>query len=173
MPQNRLRFYIVCIREDVDQGTFAWPEPLGVPPEIDRFLDDRAAQLDETDAFAPKGRAASKTFGAKMSKLTNAGKDPLREPYLFDVTRTDRFSGAMHDRCPCLLRNASIWISHHGRSLNLSEKCRLQGMNPRRLQLAVSENQFQKQLGNTMSVNVLERLLISVLPAAGLTRAGI
>ena len=44
-------------------------------------------------------------------------------------------------------------------------------MNPRRLKLAVSENQFQKQLGNTMSVNVLERLLISVLPAAGLTRA--
>ncbi|MCH2097027.1 MAG: hypothetical protein MK142_01425, partial [Pseudomonadales bacterium] len=44
-------------------------------------------------------------------------------------------------------------------------------MNPRRLTLAVSENQFQKQLGNTMSVNVLERLLVSVLPAAGLTRA--
>ena len=44
-------------------------------------------------------------------------------------------------------------------------------MSPRRLKLAVSENQFQKQLGNTMSVNVLERLLISVLPAAGLTRA--
>ena len=51
MPQNQPRLYIVCIREDVDQGTFAWPEPLGVPPEIDRFLDDRAAQPEETDAF--------------------------------------------------------------------------------------------------------------------------
>ena len=87
-PQNRPRLFIMCIREDVDRGTFAWPEPLGVPPEIDHFLDGRTAQPDETDAFAPKGRAASKTFGAKMSKLTKAGKDPLRESLTSSTSRT-------------------------------------------------------------------------------------
>jgi len=37
--------------------------------------------------------------------------------------------------------------------------------------VAVSDAQLGKQLGNTMSVNVLERLLVRLLPAAGLAAA--
>ena len=62
-----------------------------------------------------------------------------------------------------------MWISHYGRPLNLPEKCRLQGMDPRRLEVVVSDTEFAKQLGNTMSVNVLERILVAALPAAGWT----
>merc|ERR1719265_2766634 len=47
---------------------------------------------------------------------------------------------------------------------------RLQGMNPAEFNLAVTEGQLGRQLGNTMSVNVLERLLVRVLPAAKLAR---
>ena len=41
-------------------------------------------------------------------------------------------------------------------------------MNPSILKLAVSPSQLGKQIGNAMSVNVLERLLVRALPAAGL-----
>mmetsp|Transcript_120666 Transcript_120666/g.352407 ORF Transcript_120666/g.352407 Transcript_120666/m.352407 type:complete len:108 (+) Transcript_120666:3-326(+) len=49
---------------------------------------------------------------------------------------------------------------------------RLQGMRPESFKLAVSETQLGKQIGNAMSCNVLERLFVRVLPAAGLVRHG-
>merc|ERR1711920_1104939 len=50
-----------------------------------------------------------------------------------------------------------------------------EGSDPTREAFAVevSETQLGKQLGNTMSVNVLERLLVRVLPAAGLVKHGV
>ena len=45
---------------------------------------------------------------------------------------------------------------------------RLQGMDPSKFIASVSEFQLGKQLGNTMSVNVLERIMTRLLPAAGL-----
>ena len=55
--------------------------------------------------------------------------------------------------------------------MRVGEMMRMHGVNPASIVRAVPETALTKQLGNTMSVNVLERLLISVLPAAGLTRA--
>ena len=75
------------------------------------------------------------------------------------------------DACPCLLTRSKIWISNRGRLLNARERCRLQGMNPDHFKQVVSDAQWRKQLGNAMSVNVLERLLARLLPAVGLTGA--
>ena len=47
---------------------------------------------------------------------------------------------------------------------------RLQGMDPTKFVIAVTGPQLKKQLGHTMSVNVSERLLKRVLPAAGLAK---
>ena len=44
-------------------------------------------------------------------------------------------------------------------------------MNPDKLKQVVTDTQWRKQLGNTMSVNVVERLLSRLLPAVGLTGA--
>ena len=73
------------------------------------------------------------------------------------------------DMCPCLLTGNKIWISNRGRLLNAREHCRLQGMNPDDFKQVVSDAQWRKQLGNAMSVNVVERLLARLLPAVGLT----
>ena len=78
----------------------------------------------------------------------------------------------MRDKCPCLLRQCrGVWVSNRGRLLNLRERCRLQGMSPDKLKQEVSDPQWQMQLGNSMSVNVVERLLSRLLPAVGLTGA--
>merc|ERR1719330_470785 len=45
---------------------------------------------------------------------------------------------------------------------------RLQGMNPEGFVQKVSDAQLGKQIGNAMSVNVLERIFVRLLPAAGL-----
>ena len=170
VPQNRSRVYFVCIRNDADQGTFTWPEPLGATPGIARFLDTREASPAWTNEFAPRlGSQASDTFDANMEALNDQDADPLNQPHLFEVNCSKAWSHAMRDTSPCLTTTCRIWISHYGRELNLAEKCRLQGMSPRRLNVVVSKTQFAKQLGNSMSVNVLERILAAALPAAGLS----
>lgn len=52
--------------------------------------------------------------------------------------------------------------------MNRDEMLRLQGFQPRQFRTVVSPSEVGKQCGNAMSVNVLERVLVNLLPAAGL-----
>jgi len=52
------------------------------------------------------------------------------------------------------------------------EMMRLQGMKPENFKLAVSENQWGSQIGNSMSVNILERIFVRLLPSVGLVPEG-
>merc|ERR1711972_712044 len=74
--------------------------------------------------------------------------------------------------CMTCGRKDGHWITNRGRRVLKTEMMRLQGMDPKAFKVVVSETQLGKQLGNTMSVNVLERLLVRLLPAAGLARKG-
>ena len=44
-------------------------------------------------------------------------------------------------------------------------------MDPRRLKVVVDDGEFAKQLGSTMSMNVLERIPTAALPAASVAAA--
>merc|ERR1712128_147216 len=65
------------------------------------------------------------------------------------------------------------WLTNRGRRMLKTEMMRLQGMDPTKFTVAVSENRLGHQLGNTMSVCVLERLFTRLLPAAKLVRGTI
>ena len=73
----------------------------------------------------------------------------------------------MYDCYPCLLTRWNFWVSNRGRTLRLAEKCRLQGMDPSQIRVVVSDAVFTRQLGNSMSVNVVERILCQALGLAG------
>ena len=100
-----------------------------------------------------------------------ARPEPLQQAWLFPVTTSVGRCSVKLDTCPSLLTRNKIWISNRGRLLNARERCRLQGMNPDDFKQVVSDAQWRKQLGNAMSVNVVERLLARLLPAVGLTGA--
>ena len=51
-----------------------------------------------------------------------------------------------------------------------TEMIRLQGMNPKLVQICVKEGMFGKQIGNAMSVNVVERIMGRLFAAAGIAR---
>jgi len=172
VPQNRPRIYIVCIHKDFyRKSAFKWPEPIE-RPSVERFLDQLGPKPTLLTLQPPPQLRAAETWAAQMAKLLRDGEEPLTRPWLFSVGASEQRSNAMCDRCPCLLRSGGdIWISSHGRPLNPRERCRLQGLNPDKIKVAVSARQWRMQLGNTMSVNVLERLLSRLLPAAGLTGA--
>merc|ERR1712129_690817 len=65
------------------------------------------------------------------------------------------------------------WITNRGRRMTKPEMLRLQGMiTPSEgFKVVVSEAQLGRQIGNAMSCNVLERLFVRLLPAAGLVAA--
>ena len=106
-----------------------------------------------------------------MAKLLRDKREPLQQAWLFPVTTSEGRCSVKMDTCPCLLTRNKIWISNRGRLLNARERCRLQGINPDDFKQVVPDAQWRKQLGNAMSVNVVERLLARLLPAVGLTGA--
>ena len=171
VPQNRPRLYIVCIRDDCYRsGAFQWPEPIDDCPSVERFLDQRGPKPTLRTLQPPPQPGAAETWAAQMAKLWRNDQEPLTRPWLWDAGASLKRSNAMCAQCPCLLRSGGgIWISSHGRALSLRERCRLQGSNPDKVKVPVSDHQWRMQLGNSMSINVLERLLSRLLPAAGLT----
>merc|ERR1711957_857686 len=92
--------------------------------------------------------------------------------YIIDCdSSTYRCKGWLN-RSPCITctRSKGHWITNRGRRMNKAEVMRLMGMDPTKVKVAVTEGALGKQLGNTMSVNVVERIFVRLLPAAGLVR---
>ena len=174
VPHNRKRCYIVGIRKDVDQGSFSYPEPVKCP-SIERFLEPRAKDA-QVAAGAPPATAttAAKNVRTALRTLKREGSDPLREPFLVDCDSSSYRFGWQQGVSPCITCQwgAGHCVTNRGRRLLKTEMMRLQGMDPRTFKVVISDMQLGRQLGNTMSVNVLERLFVKLLPAAGLARRG-
>ena len=95
------------------------------------------------------------------------GCDTGKENLIIDCDAYGKCRGtSMLEICPCLThsRPNGHWITSRGRYTNKAEMLRLQGMDPR-LKLGDKPGRF---IGNSMSVNVVERLLRRALEAAGL-----
>ena len=106
--------------------------------------------------------------------LKRGGHDPYKETFFVTCDSSMKRSSRRRGILPCLTHRANgHWITSRGRRIRLEEMMRLQGMGPTQFIKAASDAQLRAQLGNTMSVNVIERILMRVLPAAGLVRHGI
>ena len=168
VPQNRERLYIVGIRIDVDRGTFSFPDPITCP-SIECFLDVRVRNLAMTGAPPEKQTTASRNLKHCICELTRRGVHPDKEPWVVDVDSSFDRVVSMKALSPCITarRCDGHWVTNRGRRLLKTEMLRLQGMSPLGFRVAVPERELGKQLGNTMSVNVLERVFARALPAAG------
>jgi len=168
VPQSRPRVYIIGIRKDCQRAEISFPEPLervSIEPLLDPVK--RKPTLD----ILP-----SKSFNAQyvnvkhvLKKLTKQGKKPLTKTFIIDHGSSPKFCGYMEDKVMCMTKSRAggHWITSRGRTMNLGEMLRCQGME-RCFKQVVSDRKLGGQIGNAMSQNVIERLLIKVLPAAGL-----
>jgi len=174
VPQSRRRWYCVGIQKKFDTGKFAFPEPIA-RPSIEKFLERRDAKL-AVEGLPPKSQ---KTAGFNVKKalhgLKSQGLDPSKEPFIVDCDSSPGRSVVTHGYSPCITcsRGGGHWLTNRGRRMLKTEMMRLQGMDPTKFTVAVSENRLGHQLGNTMSVCVLERLFTRLLPAAKLVRGTI
>jgi len=168
LPQFRRRWYCVGILKSC-ATEFKWPEPIACAT-VDSLLEKRSPKLAMTGMPRLSHTTAVKNVRIQLRKLKRQGVNPHKVTHFVDCDCSPHFVKTMKTLSPCLTvaRGNGFWISSRGRRMLTKEMMRFQGMNPTRFNVAVSELQLGKQLGNTMSVNVLERLFARVLPAAGL-----
>jgi len=171
VPHNRRRWYCVGIHKEFDDGSFAFPGKIP-RPSLEKFLEPRSAKLAKSGLPPKSAGTAHKNVKLTLRSLKREGSDPFKDPVVIDCdSSTYRFK-SMVDMSPCITvaRGKGHWVTNRGRRLMKEEIMRLQGMNPTTFKVVVSAGQLGRQLGNTMSVNVVERLLCKVLPAAKLVR---
>lgn len=175
VPQNRKRIYFVGILKSMDRGTFSFPEPLP-RVSIENFLDPKPKGARVSATMLPPKSASTARRNVKIAirRLLRAGKRPFVQPYIADIDSTTPRMKYMLDQAPCITCNRcggrGHWIMNRGRRLNIVETMRLQGMHTPKdgFNIVVKTSETAKQVGNAMSVNVLERLLVRILSAARL-----
>jgi DNA (cytosine-5)-methyltransferase 1 len=174
VPQSRARVYIVGIRKDCisKDRPFSFPQPLP-KVSISSCLDRPGRRPSLKDAPPKSSSTAHSNVKRVMKKLTAMKKKPLKNTYLIDCDSTPKFLTVMHDQVMCMTksRGGGHWISSRGRRMNLNEMLRCQGMT-RCFKQVVSDQKLGGQIGNAMSQNIIERLLVRLLPSAGLVPKG-
>jgi len=175
VPQSRRRIYFVGIKKSIDRGTFKFPKPVK-RLSIEAFLDPKQGKVDGTMLPPVKQGTARANVIKALQELQAKGHDPFNEPWIIDCDSSMARMKYVKDVTPCMTcsRGGGHWVTNRGRRMNKTEMMRLQGMitTEEGFKVAVSECQLGKQIGNAMSVNVLERLFARLLPAAGLAAAG-
>ena len=135
IPQNRERVYIVGVKS----GNFEWPEKLKM-----KSLKDF---VDWEDKSFSKPR---ETWVKKISSLDN--------PIFINIGFIKNSYKTANKICPTLTTGSSqLWCVPLSRYANVKEFCLLQGF--KKIVFPCSVTQTRKQLGNSMSVNVVKAIL--------------
>lgn len=149
VPQSRRRVYIVGVR-DTDRP-FVFPPPCRSLP-VDAFV-----QTDAPDDEDPRGSQRERAL--------------LLTPYLEE--RGSVFVDILQYRSPeripargfphatCILCTSYVWCVPKRRWATQEELLSLQGF-PTNFVVPVPHHRFRKQIGNAMSVNVLEHIFASL-----------
>merc|ERR1712061_851959 len=99
---------------------------------------------------------------------------PLKKTFVIDLDASPKFRSVMRNRTMCMTKSraSGYWVTSRGRRMNLNEMLRCPGMR-RCFKQVVSDTALGCQIGNAMSQNILERLFVNLLPAAGLVQRSV
>jgi site-specific DNA-cytosine methylase len=167
VPHHRPRIFFVLILSSVDSG-FQFPGPLP-PVGLDSFLDERRFRPKWSD-LPPDGTVAHRNVLAVLFRLCESGHNPFEDTWVINCDNSEGREHAMLNRSPCITRSRARghWLTSRGRRMSTRELWRLFGLKDRDFLSNVPPLTLGQQLGNSMSVNVLERIFCNLLPAAGL-----
>ena len=142
IPQNRERLFIVGKRG----GKYTWPMPSG--------LKEATALSEMVEKGLP-----SRVPPPYIKKVISA--NPGTRCIFFNPGFRKIWPSNEHV-CPCITAaGPRFWCVPESRDISSKEMMRLQGFPTDFIQV-VSEKQMKKQLGNSMSVNVIEKIIKSL-----------
>jgi DNA (cytosine-5)-methyltransferase 1 len=141
LPQNRERVYFVCIRRDVQKKEYIKPKECKMKP-FESILTDTKINPGEMP----------ESYYKNLYKLKNETK----------ILKRDNYYSPMEYISPTLDTKCNFFfIIKQNRTLNPVEALRLQGF--KSFKQVISDTQFMKQIGNSMSVNVLKYIIKEAL----------
>jgi DNA (cytosine-5)-methyltransferase 1 len=142
LPQNRKRVFIVGTK-----GTFTWPKPVKCK-DLRKFIDETDNSKNEV---APRAK--------KSGLLERIPKDSV----FIDLSTQGHTSFPNSNKiCPCIMRKSEIYCVPKGRRANVKELLALQGFS-KTFKQEVSDTQMKRQIGNSMSVNILKYIIKNLI----------
>ena len=163
IPQQRKRLYIVAFRKDLDVKNFRFPKPVALQKYVKDILEPKE-NIDEKKyvfdlSFVCKGNPDY--YSHSPVKLGIIGKGGQGERvYSINgtaITVTAKSGGKFRN-------TGGYYINGKLRRLTVRECARLMGF-PDSFRLNCSETQAYKLLGNSVVVDVIEYILISMAEA--------
>ena len=163
LAQNRERIYLVCFRDDVDDSAFQFPDPIDKKVSIADIMEP---------APIPSKYYLSDTY-VKVLRDHKARHEAAGNGFGYIIRDINGIAGALvcggmgreqnlivdnreHSKVP--MTNIKGKINDEDiRKLTPREWARLQGF-PDSYDLPVADTHLYKQFGNTVSINVVERI---------------
>ena len=139
IPQNRERIWIVGVKDSIP---FEWPVPVAAVP-LRELVDD----TDQTRYEWRRKQELNVSPGAVFVDV--------------DFLKYTDYPNA-HVNSPCVVARSSHWCVPHHRYATTVELLRLQGF-PDTFKQVVPNSYFKKQIGNSMSVCVVEAIFTQLL----------
>lgn len=167
LAQNRERIYIVCFRNDINDGNFHFPKPSGTKSTLLDVLEEApisskyylsSRYVETLRRHKKRHQSAGNGFGYVIRDLNGIAGALVcggmgREKNLIIDTRE-------HSKVP-VTRIVGEINDENIRKLTPREWARLQGF-PDDYVLPVADTHLYKQLGNTVSVNVIEAVAFEI-----------
>ena len=142
IPQSRSRVFIIGFRVDIQIEPFSFPQPLE--------MNDLADYIDESDC-------SSRHLPPRVAKVDYMSKLPENSKFVdFSLYGNSTFPNS-DTVCSCICRKSEMWCVPKSRFATCGELLTLQGF-PEDFNQVVSNTQMKRQIGNSMSVNVLKEI---------------
>jgi len=143
IPQSRKRVFIVGIRKTRQKREFKWPLPIACK-KLQDYID-----------------WADKKYDTLPPSRKNIFKTIIKDALFIDLGFYSGSRKMSKYICPCLNTTPILWCVPLHRYANIREYLALQGF-PLDFKQVVSNSKLKKQIGNSMSTNVLINIFKSI-----------
>jgi DNA (cytosine-5)-methyltransferase 1 len=144
IPQNRERVFIVGSKND----DFEWPKKCKMK-KLESYIDWRNTKQDKITIKQEK----------IIKKVLKNNKNSIFIDFNFShnpFSNSDKYVSTINTMC------SNMFCIPLNRKITFGELLSLQGF-PKKFKQVVSKSQFKKQIGNSMSVNVLKKIIHKLL----------
>ena len=146
VPQKRDRVYIIGIRKDIQKKQFKFPVPIGEILDLEDILIDNKVS---------RKRILTDNKIDIVKKKIDKLDIKKGENWAINLNASYPYATTTKDLSPCLVTTCNmVYLLKYNRFLTVRECLRLQGF-PDEFNLISTGNKAYKQIGNSMSVNIV------------------
>lgn len=165
-PQSRERIFIVSIRKDIDNEKFQFPEGCITSKKVKDILDINEKRKTVKESLKPY---MEEKYFKHIYKSDNGTKklfDGCAEGYFKSSFSSNRIFSVEGTSPTLTTKNDAVYYEINGH-LNQRERFALQGFSKTDADLLLQNNipigEIDKMSGNSITVNVIEKILQSLL----------